>query len=289
MATWKLLTSGVGKGMGKILKSMFSIFSTQSRINISKKLGLITDQQAIAAQKSANVLAKGTVLTENQAAIVKKRSLGSAIATNVQEKIGLAYKSTRNVLETGYNSLKKIGSAIAKSDLIKSIGSAAMRVISSLSSIPVVGWALGLAAAGTVAALGYKFLAGNDVFSPAQGGGGYGKRTLLAPEGAILLNNNDNVIATTNPIKTGDDVKSMAEKPMEIKPAGSIKTKSEVVKNNIQIDYNAIGAAVAAALKTSAPIQVNSVINMDGKKVAEGVGKQATDLGTAQKTSTSKI
>ena len=135
----------------------------------------------------------------------------------------------------------------------------------------------------------YNKFKGNDVFSPAQGGGGYGKRTLLAPEGAIELNNNDNVIATTNPIKTGDDVKSMAEKPMEIKPAGSIKTKSEVVKNNIQIDYNAIGVAVAAALKTSAPIQVNSVINMDGKKVAEGVGKQATDLGTAQKTSTSKI
>ena len=67
-----------------------------------------------------------------------------------------------------------------------------MRAMSSLSAIPIAGWALGLAAAGTVAALGAKFL-GDDVMSP-----GYGKRTLFGPEGAIQLNNKDTVIAGTD-------------------------------------------------------------------------------------------
>ncbi|MDB4343596.1 hypothetical protein OAE25_00400 [Verrucomicrobiales bacterium] len=55
---------------------------------------------------------------------------------------------------------------------------------------PVVGFSvmagLGLLGAGAVSL-------GNDVYSP-----GYGKRTLLAPEGAIALNNDDTVLAGTN-------------------------------------------------------------------------------------------
>ena len=42
--------------------------------------------------------------------------------------------------------------------------------------------------------MGYKFLSGDDVMSE----GGYGKRTLLAPEGAIKLNDKDTVIAGTD-------------------------------------------------------------------------------------------
>jgi hypothetical protein len=69
-----------------------------------------------------------------------------------------------------------------------------MGVVESLSAIPVVGWALGLTAAAGVAALGYKFMTGDDVMSE----GGYGNRTLLTPKGSIALNNNDTVIAGTN-------------------------------------------------------------------------------------------
>lgn len=45
----------------------------------------------------------------------------------------------------------------------------------------------------------------NDLYSEGTGGSGYGKRTLLAPEGAFALNNKDTVIAGTNLFK-GDDV-----------------------------------------------------------------------------------
>ena len=71
------------------------------------------------------------------------------------------------------------------------------------------GLSCALPAAGAVA-LGYKFLKGNDVVS-----GGYGKRTLMAPEGAIALNDKDTVIAGTdlggkNKSNTGGNTESPA-------------------------------------------------------------------------------
>jgi len=40
----------------------------------------------------------------------------------------------------------------------------------------------------------------DDLFSAGGSGSGYGKRTLIAPEGAFALNDRDNIIATTNPV-----------------------------------------------------------------------------------------
>jgi len=67
----------------------------------------------------------------------------------------------------------------------------------ALSWIPVVGPVLGAVAAAAVIGKGFSALASqkaDDMVSE----GGYGKRTLLAPEGAIKLNDNDTVIAGTN-------------------------------------------------------------------------------------------
>ena len=153
-----------------------------------------------------------------------------ALKDFIMEKASLAFQSTRNALEVGYNAIKKAGSAIAKSELVLNIGKAAMGAISSLASIPIVGWALGLAAAGTAIALGYKFMKGNDVLSPGSGGGGYGSRTLLGPEGAIQLNNKDTVIAGTDLFKKGDDV-AMGPKG-SIKVANSTAPKKETPVNS---------------------------------------------------------
>ena len=70
---------------------------------------------------------------------------------------------------------------------------------------------LGAVAGGIAGALIAKFSKGDYVMS------GYGKRTLLLPEGAIALNNKDTVIAGTNLFK-GDDVVSQ--------PAGDISFPS---------------------------------------------------------------
>ena len=100
------------------------------------------------------------------------------------------------------NALALVGSKIGLTGLLRSIGTAVMDVISSAAKIPFVGWALGIAASAGVAALGYSFMKGNDVFSPGTGGGGsYGQRMLMDKGAIIALNDSDNVIATTNPIK----------------------------------------------------------------------------------------
>jgi len=66
-----------------------------------------------------------------------------------------------------------------------------------------------LAAAGlTLASIVYSSLKGDDILSPGESGGGYGKRTLFGPEGAIQLNDKDTVIAGTNLFDKGNDVYS---------------------------------------------------------------------------------
>jgi len=74
-----------------------------------------------------------------------------------------------------------------------SIAEAMAKAAASVSSIPVVGWALAAGVAAGLGAMLYGYMKGDDVVSP-----GYGKRTLMAPEGAIALNDKDTVIAGTN-------------------------------------------------------------------------------------------
>jgi len=215
---------------------------------------------AIATQKQISVMwdEKGLILEKGKAAI---------------QAIQLGYKSAMGSMDAKSALSQKTG-------LIRSIGEAAMKVISSLSAIPIVGWALGLAAAGTVAALGYKFVQGNDVFSP-----GYGKRTLMGPEGAIALNDKDTVIAGTNLFdKKGDDIKSEPGKATEFKNKGDIKSSGTDMSALIAKLDTLIAATQAQNQK---PVQV--AVTMDGKKIAEGLGNNATQLGTSINVGTSKI
>jgi hypothetical protein len=79
---------------------------------------------------------------------------------------------------------------------------------------------------------------------------GYGARTLLTPQGAVALNNNDTVIAGTNLFK-GDDVMSF--------PKGALSMGGDLTPM-----INAINE-VRAAVKDLASRPVN--INIDGKQV----------------------
>lgn len=80
--------------------------------------------------------------------------------------------------------------------MLKNLGTAILEAVAKVTgaSAATLGIAAGIAAAAGAAA--YAFLnskKGDDVVSP-----GYGKRTLMAPEGAIQLNDKDTVIAGTN-------------------------------------------------------------------------------------------
>ena len=116
---------------------------------------------------------------------------------------------------------------ISAKDLLIDIGKAAMTAFTNLAKIPIIGIPLGIAAAAAATALGYKFLKGDDVMSE----GGYGKRTLLAPEGAIKLNDKDTVIAGTN--LGGGESKSIASPSINLAPLVERMIAVEAVLNQI--------------------------------------------------------
>ena len=148
---------------------------------------LVTEQSDLAVQQQQNIV-------ENKSLLMKTKEFLIGVRTLAIEKGKAFFEKLQNIYEAISLSLKKRGLALTIKDFFQSIGSAAMGAVKSLSSIPVVGWALGIAAAATTVALGMKLMSkGNDVVSP-----GYGKRTLMAPEGAIALNDKDTVIAGTN-------------------------------------------------------------------------------------------
>jgi hypothetical protein len=154
---------------------------------LTSKEQLVTDQSDLAVQEKQNVVGKKGLLQKTKEFLIGVKTLAIEKGKAMWEKIQTVYEQISL-------SIKKKGLAVTIKDFFKSIGEAAMGAVKSLSSIPVVGWGLGIAAAATTVALGMKLMSkGNDVVSP-----GYGKRTLMAPEGAIALNNKDTVIAGTN-------------------------------------------------------------------------------------------
>ena len=225
MTLLKVLGSIVG--VYKVLKFLGDgVYRNQILSNIASKLGLVTDQQVVGAKLSASITAKGNLLTENQTALVKKRSLLTSIKDNIQKKLGnnsllvglghyirqsaikakdfivdkasLAFQYAKNAATFVYNGILSIGNAIKKSGLLASIAEMAMRAFSSLSAIPFIGPILGIAGAAAAAGLGYMYYnKADDMVSPGAGSG-YGSRTITGPEGAIALNNKDTVIAGTD-------------------------------------------------------------------------------------------
>jgi hypothetical protein len=150
------------------------------------------------------------------------------------------------------------GSAMTKREAIMSIIGGAWK---SSGVIPVVGAVLAAAAiAGGIALLNSKSSTANDMFSPGQGSSGYGKRTLMGPEGAIQLNNKDTVIAGTNLF--GDDVKSEPGKSTQMAGAGEMKAGGASVD---MTQTNALLQQLISAVTTG------GVVTLDGQKVGEAL------------------
>ena len=75
--------------------------------------------------------------TVKSIALIEKGRVALKAAYNIKEKIGIGLAKTRNLID--------------KKGLVKGIGAAIMGVIKSLGAIPVIGAALGIAAAATAA------------------------------------------------------------------------------------------------------------------------------------------
>tara|TARA_R110001592_G_C13163728_1_gene749185 strand:+ start:959 stop:3379 length:2421 start_codon:yes stop_codon:yes gene_type:complete len=147
--------------------------------------------------------------------------------------------------------LATIGAYTAQLGVQLGIMSAAMATNAAVT------FGIGVAVAVAAAAAGYaavKALTADDMFSPGQGGGGYGKRTLMGPEGAIQLNNKDTVIAGTNLF--GDDINSSPGKPTEMAGKGEIQLKGGSNMAGVVSAVNALGARLDALASRPINVQV---------------------------------
>ena len=95
---------------------------------------------------------------------------------------------------------------------------------------------IGLGIAAGVGA--YLYSQADDMMSPGGSGGGYGKRTLMGPEGAIALNNKDTVIAGTNLFPKGDDVMSAGAGEIQM-PAPADNSRIEGLLESMVRDQRA--------------------------------------------------
>jgi len=130
--------------------------------------------------------------------------------------------------------------------------------ISFGSILPVI-----LGAVGAVVGLIASFTADDLMSAPP----GYGKRTLLGPEGAIQLNDKDTVIAGTNLF--GNDVSSEPGKSTQMGGKGSLKVGGD--NSSVISAIENLGRTIA-----SRPI----IVSVDGKKLIEATtGAQPNTVG----------
>jgi hypothetical protein len=148
---------------------------------------------------------------------------------------------------------------------------AAAEAAKSAAKVPIIGGILAITAGlATFAALSGLISKADDMVSP-----GYGKRTLLSPEGAIKLNDNDTVIAGTN-LGGGDK-------------AVSPNINRDSINRPMQPSFNtsAITDAISALSNTVSGL-VNRpqatpqfALHVDGRQLGTVVGQQM-ETGTAQ-------
>jgi len=152
----------------------------------------------------------------------------------------------------------------AKEAAMASVVGAAAESGKNAAQIPFVGWAIAIGTMLATAAAGYALFKGDDLFSPG-GGGGYGKRTLLAPEGAFALNDNDNIVATTNPINANDLI-SKPKGAINVSPQQvSQRSEIKVAPSNTQIAINLDGAALGNASARSNYSVGSNIKSLGGK------------------------
>lgn len=169
---------------------------------IAEMVALITKFADILAVAAGSFLAitkyaaAKKTLTEGYVALQKKGFFYSQ-AENALAKALVFFKGSELTLETAMLSIKKRGFFTSLAEMALAAGQAVMKGLAGMGPLGLLAPIAGAAAIAGLYAIGKSYLKGDDVVS--QGGmAGYGKRTLMAPEGSIALNDNDTVIAGTN-------------------------------------------------------------------------------------------
>jgi hypothetical protein len=222
----------------------------EEKMNIFRAIGV-----ALEETKLGSIIAQGYTLIKNTGQYILTNALAAKEYIMEQGKVG--FKAAQVGLEATLTSIKQRGLLITLREAGVSIAKAAMGAISSLSSIPIVGWALGLAAAGTVAALGYSLLKADDAVSP-----GYGKRTMLSPEGAIQFNDQDTIVAGTDLFSSKQQTSS----------AGAVVNMSPLLS-----EFQGLRSDMMQLIEL---VKQGTTINLDGTKISTSVNRNLPKVQT---------
>jgi len=160
-------------------------------------------------------------------------AIGVIIAASIVGNIYKMISAMKTARQTA-TALMGINKALAGQEVVTS----SYKMAGGLGPLGI-GIVAGLIGAG-IAALATYSMMNDGVISPSAGGGGYGKRVLHGPEGAISFNNKDTIVAGTNLFKANDMVSA---------PPGNIQL------NNSSKEMSELKDAILAL--ASRPIEVN--------------------------------
>jgi hypothetical protein len=258
----------------------FSQMNTVAQRSYAEALGTTSDELANQLMKREQAIASGKSLaqiTAEEADEAARRQDAQTKFNNAMEKLqsiignlvagplGTFLDLIANILDStigmgvvfagiigsqipsmvkGFKAIK----AILKSNTMMAIGEAVASAAASAAAIPGIGWLLAGAAAAGLGALLYTYVADDMVQTPT----GYGKRTIVGPEGSIALNNNDTIVAGTDLGQGGE--------------------RTESVKSSPSIDLTPMISAINEV--TSAVNQLNSKkwdVYLDSKVVGTGL------------------
>ena len=168
-------TAGAAAEIAKQVGSSaeFAQMNVIAQQSLADAAGLTVDELSDALRKQEGIASQAGEAADRTA----EQAEGTATALSVQERLAGAAEKLAGILEFSAVAIGTMVGALAGMFLFGPIGAV------------VAGLAAGALTYGALQA--FK---GDDVMSE----GGYGKRTLLAPEGAIKLNDKDTVIAGTD-------------------------------------------------------------------------------------------
>ena len=184
-----------------------------------------------------------------------------------------AIEKGRFLVNTLLNNEKLRGLALGARDLLLGkqglytmLSKAIANIFNTFAQIPLgIGIPFAIAAAAGATALVMKYASkGDDIVSP-----GYGKRTLLAPEGAIALNDKDTVIAGTKLFKGNDVINT--NKDTLLSPENTVK----LTNNNTTIDKN----TSSVSKETLDKIILNNNTIDKTHKIIDGSSYKGNNLG----------
>jgi hypothetical protein len=202
-----LMVYGVYKGI-QAAQSASLVISRSASIIEAGKLTLL--QQQLATEGELSLLDKITLGLAQAKLFIFNQQYRTKVLEATQEKIIGGLTRISLVIQEAYQAVKLRGLATTAKDIalqtalkakqlggfLVDVGKFAIKSAIAVAGIPIVGPILAIGAIAAAIAGGmalYNKFKGNDVVS-----GGYGKRTLMAPEGAIALNDKDTVIAGTD-------------------------------------------------------------------------------------------